>query len=318
MLRSVIILTAGVLLATFGVGAAGCGDSAARERPEGPVRIVVSLPPLAWAVRELAPPDARVEVLLKDGQSEHGASLTASDAGSIRNADFVFLVGWGLETGAERLLEDRPSWQRVVRMSETIESSDMEPVTSSVPCTDPSHNHDHDLGHHHATDPHAWLDPLVMVEWVRAVGETLGADPAEIDALVSECKRIDEQYASGLGAVEQRPIVTHHNAYGWIARRYDLEVAAVIRPNEMLETTPGELNAAVEVVRSLRIGAVFIEPQFSGRAANRLRDITGVRLLRLDPLGDGDWPAMMRANLESLIDGLSAPAPDPQPVPSGE
>lgn len=292
----------------------GCGD-ADRERPEGPTRIVVSIPPLAWAVRELAPDDAEILVLLKDGQSEHGAGLTASDTAALKHADLVFLVGWGLESSAERVVHNHPSWQKVLRFSEVIEQSDMEVPVSTQPCSDPSHNHDGH--HHHATDPHGWLDPMAMVEWVKAAGQLLGADESRIASLVAECEQIDREYAMGLDGLERRHIVTHHNAYGWIAERYELEVAAVIRPNELLETTPGELNAAVEAVRSLDIDAVFIEPQFSGRAANRLREITGVRLLRLDPLGDGDWPEMMRTNLASLLDGLSSPAGSPAPVPSG-
>lgn len=293
----------------------GCEESP-RERPEGPTRIVVSIPPLAWAVRELAPEDAEILVLLKEGQSEHGAGLTASDSAALSHADMVFLVGWGLESSAERVVHNPPSWQRVLRFSEVIERSDMEVPVSTQPCTDPSHDHG-DHHHHHATDPHGWLDPVAMVEWVKAAGELLGADESRIASLVAECEQVHREYAMGLDSLERRHIVTHHNAYGWIAERYDLEVAAVIRPNELLETTPGELNAAVEAVRSLSIDAVFIEPQFSGRAANRLREITGVRLLRLDPLGDGDWPAMMRANLASLLDGLSTPAGSPAPVPSG-
>lgn len=316
MYRRVVVMSLLVAMATVAGWLGGCGE-AERVRPEGPTRIVVSIPPLAWAVRELAPADSEILVLLKDGQSEHGAGLTASDAQALSRADLVFLVGWGLESNAERVVHNGPQWQRVLRFSEVIESSDIAVPVSSEPCTDPSHNHGHDHHHHDSTDPHGWLDPVAMAEWVRATGELLGAEEARIAALVAECQRIHAEYEEQLRSLERRHIVTHHNAYGWIAERYDLEVAAVIRPNELLETTPGELNAAVEAVRSLDIGAVFIEPQFSGRAANRLREITGVRLLRLDPLGSGDWPEMMRANLSSLIDGLSSAAASPEPVPSG-
>jgi zinc transport system substrate-binding protein len=290
---------------------AGCDDDVAENRPDGPTRIVVSIPPIAWAVEQLAPEGAEITVLLQQGQSEHGTSLTASDTTNLRRADHVFLVGWGLEASAERVLHRKPDWQQVHRLSEVIERSEMEVHTSDSLCGDPTHNHIV----HSAIDPHAWLDPVAMAHWVRAVGSALGAEQARIDALVAVCQAIDSEYAEALSGVEYRDIVTHHNAYGWIASRYDLHVAAVIRPNELLETTPGELNAAVEAVRNLDIGAVFIEPQFSGRAAERLRELTGVRLLMLDPLGSGDWPATMRANLASLVDGLSAngaPA-----VPSG-
>lgn len=311
MLRSL-----GILGFVLGLSAAlcslvGCGDDVSRARPDGPTRIVVSIQPIAWAVERLAPEGAEVMVLLDQGQSEHGANLTASDTRQLRQADHVFLVGWGLESSAERVLQRKADWQRVHRLSHVIEHSGMEITTADTLCDDPSHNHIV----HSSTDPHAWLDPVAMAEWVRAVGAALGADQNRIDALVAECEAIDREYAAALADLDSRDIVTHHNAYGWIASRYDLHVAAVIRPNELLETTPGELNAAVETVRALRLDAVFIEPQFSGRAAERLRELTGVRLLTLDPLGDGDWPATMRANLAALVDGLSGEG-RPE-VPSG-
>lgn len=309
-------LVAMVLCGAFVPLLCACADEAARARPDGPTRIVVSIPPIAWAVKQLAPEDAKVTVLLAQGQSEHGASLTAADTTALRNADHVFLVGWGLEASAERVVRRPASWQRVHRLSRVVETSGIDLVSHTVPCDDPSHNHIQ----HYATDPHAWLDPIAMVEWVRAVGAALGASEDRIEALVSECRSIDDEYAAALSVVDQRRIVTHHNAYGWIASRYELEVAAVIRPNELLETTPGELNEAVEAVRAHGIDAVFIEPQFSGRAANRLRELTSVRLLTLDPLGSGDWPATMRSNLGSLVEGLSGDAVDPEgpeePVPS--
>lgn len=311
-IRLVAVVLCVVVVSLLGA----CGDEASRARPEGPTRIVVSIPPIAWAVEQLAPEGAEITVLLAQGQSEHGASLTASDTTALRNADHVFLVGWGLEASAERVLRRPASWQSVHRLSRVVETSSIDLVSHTVPCDDPSHHHIQ----HYATDPHAWLDPVAMIEWVRAVGEALGASEERIEALVTECRFIDDEYATALSELERRRIVTHHNAYGWIASRYELEVAAVIRPNELLETTPGELNEAVEAVRTHGIDAVFIEPQFSGRAANRLRELTGVRLLTLDPIGNGDWPATMRANLASLVEGLSgdgeAPDEPAEPVPS--
>ena len=316
MLRPMLFMGFVMFLAPVLSLMTGCGEGADKVRPEGPTRIVVSIPPIAWAVQELAPEGTEIRVLLQQGQSEHGASLSASDAAAIRKADLVFLVGWGLESSAERLVRDPPSWQRVVRMSGVVEGADLDL---------PEHDHEHGeecehgcTGHHHhyATDPHAWLDPHAMAHWVRAVGDALGADAERIEELISICLEIDGEYASALADLPRRHIVTHHNAYGWIAQRYNLEVAAVIRPNELLETTPGELSAAVSAVRELGIGAAFIEPQFSDRAATRLRELTGVRLLPIDPLGSGDWPETMRSNLASLVEGLSIPSPAPQPLPS--
>ncbi|MEC9373660.1 MAG: metal ABC transporter substrate-binding protein, partial [Planctomycetota bacterium] len=189
----------------------------------------------------------------------------------------------------------------------------------------PDHEHDHDHAHEEAEaaliDPHVWLDPEVMERFVDVVreameralekrGELTDVLRAELEgnarAVRSEVAQVAAEYAKGLEAVERRTIVTHHAAYGWLARRYDLEVAAVIRPIEGVEPTPGAIASAVEAIRSAGVEAIFIEPQFSDRAATRIAEVTGVRVLTLDPIGQHDWPTMMRENLKALREGLGA------------
>ncbi|MCA9855885.1 MAG: zinc ABC transporter substrate-binding protein, partial [Dehalococcoidia bacterium] len=64
----------------------------------------------------------------------------------------------------------------------------------------------------------------------------------------------------------------------------------------------------VDEVRSLGVGAVYKEPQFSAQSLDLIAQETGVRVLALhSTLGD-DTPTyaeMMRANAQALVDGLA-------------
>jgi ABC-type Zn uptake system ZnuABC Zn-binding protein ZnuA len=63
-----------------------------------------------------------------------------------------------------------------------------------------------------------------------------------------------------------------------------------------------------DAIREHGLKAIFVEPQFSSVAAERIAHSTGIRVLPIDPLGDGDWALLMRKNLDSLVSGLGGAA----------
>lgn len=274
------------------------------------MRIVVSIPPLAWAVRGLAPDDAEIEVLMTPGISPHTFEMTPMQAAAIDQADLVVLVGLGLEPRVEAAIKRRERPERkVLRLGNVIPTEEL--IVYSGHDHGHSHAHDHDEHHHdHSGDPHLWLDPRLMKPFIIELDRVMHADddielPSEdAEALLTQCDAVDAAYESALAGIENRTIVTHHNAYSYLARRYDLKVAAVIQPIEASEPTPGDIVGAVEAIRSEGVEAIFIEPQFPAKAARRIGESTGVKILTLDPLGEGDWPKMMRENLKSLVEGL--------------
>lgn len=269
-----------------------------RVRPPGPPRVVVSVPPLVWPVQHLSPPDSEITLLVTPGASEHGIELTASQVRAIVDADLVVMVGMGLDTPVQQVLDRHGAdWRRVVRFEDVVAE----------------HAEADDIAMH---DPHVWLDPVLYRAFVEQIAEVVAdedwifADGSEqerseqLELLLGTIDRIHEEYVSGLRELDERRIVTHHAAWGHLARRYGLEMSAVIRPRELIEPTAGDLSTAIEAVRALDIRTIFIEPQFHDAASRRIAEVTGARVLVIDPLGDGDWAAMMRANLAAFIEGL--------------
>lgn len=99
--------------------------------------------------------------------------------------------------------------------------------------------------------------------------------------------------------------MTHHNAFGRLAARYGLRVEAVLKQGETGEPTPATIAKVTGLARAGTISAVFVEPQSNPALAKRIAAETGVKVLTLDPLGKGEWAAMMRNNLDALVEGLS-------------
>lgn len=295
------------ILAVVGV-LVGCGRGSA-ARPPGPVRVVVTVAPLAGLVRPLLPPDAELTALIAPGRSEHGYELTSEDVSKLAAADVVVYVGLGLDDQIASFLKRKPAaTRRVVCFADA----------AGIQGDDHDHDHgDHDHSDHdHGTvDPHLWLDPALCERLIPAVSAAVqaavaaqggtGFDAAAArDRQLADIRALDEEIGAKLKPLAGRAIVTHHAAWGRFAERYGLKVAAVIRPIEGSEPTTGDVDAAVNAIREQGARAVFVEPQYSAAAAERIAKQAGVSVYELDPIGDGDWFAMMRKNAETLVRAL--------------
>jgi zinc transport system substrate-binding protein len=290
----------------------------------GPLRVVVTMPPLAGLVRPLAPEGTEITILLPPGRSEHGYELTIADRAAIEKAHVLVYVSPALETKVHRFAENH-------RKPERVDLSFAEAV--GVGATGEEHaDHEQEEEEEHAhggEDPHLWLDPVLVERFIPRIHEAvlsaqrnLGrADVKEIqrmkDAAGALQKRVHDFHEAAkakLQPVAGQSIVTHHSAWGRLAERYGLRVAAVVRPVETSEPTPASIAGAVDQIKREGARAIFIEPQFSNSpAVDKIVAATGVRKGRLDPLGDGDWFAMMQSNVDVLAELLSERGPEPKP-----
>jgi ABC-type Zn uptake system ZnuABC Zn-binding protein ZnuA len=298
----------------------------AAQREPGPMRIVVTIPPLLWPVKALAPPDAEITLLTPPGSGCEGIELAPTQAAAIRRADLIVRVGMGLDEPVLHAATRRSAPdQRNLALAELVRPAGGSPVEAPAPAP-----RDHE---HPEADPHFWLDPLRMESGIAAIRDAIfdwqrseyerfaqtaiGSEPAlheplimveaeKADRLMKICRALGQEYQQRLAHAPSRVIVTQHDAWSYLAERYNIDVAAVIQHAHGAEPGPAELADLSRIVREKRVKAIFIEPQLNPALARRLADVTGARILTLDPLGDGDWPALMRTNLDALAEGLSA------------
>lgn len=343
--RAALLRVAGIAMLGAASGVAACSRGAGEPpRAAGPLRIAVTIPPMAGLLRALAPADAQITTLLAPGRSEHGYEFTPSDLGRLARADLVVYVGLNLEPGVEKFLADHPSTRRVnvcfaqaagvvpyedhhggpSRTDEPDrvvgtphEMHEYAPASGEEP--DDDHDHDHEHAHAHGpVDPHVWLDPDLVMHAIPALADGVtraaagaGLDPGDLAArqaaVTARLIALDQKHREALAPFAGASIVTHHGAWGRLAARYGLRVAAVVREIEAGEPTPGKIASSVEAIRARHATCVFVEPQFNPDAARRIAQAAGVRLGTIDPLGDGDYFAMMDHNLEQIVAGLSAP-----------
>jgi ABC-type Zn uptake system ZnuABC Zn-binding protein ZnuA len=297
-----VLIAALLALAFAACGPAGCGRAEPEDRP---ARVIVSIPPLMGLLQPMFPEGTEFTVLVESGRSVHGYEPTPAHMATLARADVVVVVGLGLEGRLVDAVRHGGANATLIEMSGVLGIE--------------GHGHVHHEGHDHGADEpcglvdaHLWLDPVLVREFIETLPahlpekfrDTAGAAAPGMAARINE---VHEAYRDRLAPFAGRAIITHHASMSRPAERYGVRVAGVLRPIETIESSAADIAAARRAIDEEGIGAVFVEPQFSKSSAERLAESAGVRTLVLDPLGDGDWFAMMRTNLERLVEGLGTP-----------
>jgi zinc transport system substrate-binding protein len=242
--------------------------------------VVAGFYPLAFAAEEIGGVEVDVTNLTPAGAEPHDLELGPRDLEEILGADLVVYVGGGFQPAVEEAVESSDA-----RAIDVLESGD---------------------------DPHVWLDPVRFAEVVERIGTELGAE-ARAGNLASRLRTLDEDYRRGLVDCERHELVTTHDAFGYLAERYGLEVIPITGISPEAEPSPQDLEEVAELVEARGVTTVFTEPLLSpeiGETVAREARATTAELnplegLTEDELARGeDYFTVMDANLQALREGL--------------
>jgi zinc transport system substrate-binding protein len=302
-----------VLFLTLFVGCSRAPSTTPVGRPSGVLHVTATIPPIQGIIEPLLQGSGlqyELNVLTPPGVSEHGFEIPPDKLVALDRADVVVMVGFGMEPQVEKYLaqHERQS-RRVVVLSEVVK----DPLQDD--------DDDHGDGHHqHGSDPHIWLDPVMVksmlplcAKAVKEASELDAAAAARVDQsqsrLSDRVDQVDAAYRTTLSIAIRRTIIVAHDAYGYLARRYNLDVVAISGLNAG-EPQPGDIKKAADTVREKGLTTIFTEPQLNPAAAERLAQATGAKVAILDPLGAGDWFSLMNKNLQVLKDALGQNIPE--------
>ena len=175
----------------------------------------------------------------------------------------------------------------------------------------PEHGHAHTVG-----DPHFWQNPRLVVHYVNQIANGLvAADPDNAQlyldnaaAYIAELESLDDYIAQTLAGIphERRIIVTFHDAFGYFATRYDMEVMAFVGTHAGA-VSPDDIVRVLDLVNDRGLPAVFAEPQFAADALEQVARDANIAVGYIRSLPDDEYPdylGMMRANADSLAELL--------------
>jgi zinc transport system substrate-binding protein len=227
----------------------------------------------------------------------HDYQLSTRDLKILESADIFIYNGAGMENFLDKVISQVPDLV-------LIEASKNIPLLKDEKGED---------------NPHIWVSISGAVMEVQNIAEGLvGANP-ENEELYRQNSR---EYIKKLGALKSkmkeelkdlkiRDIITFHEAFPYFAQEFGLRIAAVIVNKPGTVPSAGELANTMEIIRKNNIKVLFIEPQYSGKAANTISSETGAKIFTLDPIVTGpsdaspdSYERAMEENLKVLVEAL--------------
>jgi zinc transport system substrate-binding protein len=310
---------------------AACGssddtDSSTASDSSKPT-VAASFQPIEEIARRVAGDRVNVVGLTPPGAEAHDVELTAQELESLNETKGVVYLGDGFQPGVE---------SELAALDASVARIDLLKDLTVLPATgrDEEHSeeegdeeHSEEEGDEHSeeeggeNDPHVWLAPTNMVAMTREMITAMSAiDPdgaetfsANGEKYIAELTALDNEMEASLATCSSRTFVTNHQAFAYLANRYDLTQVPISGLSPDAEPSAQELEAIAEEAREAGVKYVFVEANLSDKLAKTLADELGlstlvlqtVETLSTEQIADGvTYISAQRENMAALTKGL--------------
>ena len=288
------------------------------------LQVVATTGIIGDVVSNIAGDDVDISVLMAANQDPHGYQTTAGDLRLAADADVVFVNGWRLEEGLIDDLNNAAGNTPFVPISAGIKARFFAGGAGSGGQS----------GEEFRVDPHVWLAPSNVVQWVDNIELALIAldpDNAEKYQERSESYRgqlgdLETYYREQLEPIEprRRTLVTNHDAFGYFADAFGFEVIGTVIPGggTLAEPASRDLASLVQSMQEASICSIFVERSASQQLASQLAgDLDHCEQVQIVPLYSGalgeagsgaeSYLKMMRVNVDAIVNALLPAEPSP-------
>jgi len=268
----------------------------------GRVAVVATTTQAADLARNVGGDRVEVVSLLAPNADPHDYEVRPRDLQRLIDADLIVRSGGDLDDWLQEAIEGAGSEAPVLTLIDHVRTS--------------------------GDDPHWWQDPrnalLAAAEIERALN---AADPANEEAYRADARRyetslrrLDRAVAACVDRIPQarRKLVTTHDALGYYARRYGIEVVGAVIPSLSTRGQPsgGETAELVRTIREQDVRAIFAESSVSAKLEQAIARESGATVGdplwadTLGPPGSGGetYVASIAANTRAIVDGLTGGA----------
>ncbi|UBF27856.1 zinc ABC transporter substrate-binding protein [Kovacikia minuta CCNUW1] len=293
--------------------------------PNKQLKVVTTFLPVYLFTKAVAGEAARVDILIQPGTEVHEYQSTPADVQAIAQADVVVKNGLGIEEFLDGTIKSAENTKlKVIDASQGISPiGENPPVVETNSSGEKGEGHDHEhadeksgqkpAAHaHEAENPHVWLDPVLAKKQVENIRDGLiAADPdhkatyqANAAAYIQQLSVLNQQFEQSLKTFKDRTFVTFHDAFPYLARRYQLkQVAVVAIPEDQL--APGDVKRAISAVQQFKVKAFLSEPRIDNKLLTGLSKDLSLKVYPLNSLESGQldpkyYFSAMESNLQTL------------------
>lgn len=270
-----------------------------------PLPVITSFSILGDVTRQIGGERVQVRNLIGTDQDAHMYQLVSKDLRDMRTAKLILLNGLGLEPLA---------LQRAAQQSRV-------PLFTVTQNIKPLMLADDGHGHHQHTDPHVWNDPVLMQIYARNIANALISVDPQGKAYYQQRLTAYQQQLAGLNnwaskmfnavPAEKRKVLTGHDAFGYMAKRYRIEFIAPQGMSTEAEPSARQVAAIISQIRRDHIKAIFMENIKNPKMVQRIASETQTKIsgrLYSDALSKGAPAAtyidMFRYNVNALCSAM--------------
>ncbi len=274
LLAPALLLLAACGSTTSAGSPADRSGSASAQAGGKQLKVVTTTTQVADFTRNVAGDKADVTQLLKPNIDPHDYETSPADVRALAQADVVVVNGVGLESGwLDPALEAAGFAGTKVDTSRGVQVRKGDGTDEQA-----------------AGDPHIWHDPRNAATMVGDIAAALSAaDPADApvfaanaDAYRARLDALDADIQRKINTlpVDDRKLVTNHDAFGYYIARYQLEFVGSLIPS--FDTSAGlsgtQINDLVSKIKATGTKAIFSESSLPANAAETLAKEAGVKV----------------------------------------
>jgi zinc transport system substrate-binding protein len=282
--------------------------AASTPTPQTPkIKVVTTFLPMYWFTKAVTGDLADVEILVPPGAEIHDYQAKPENVKAIATANVLVKNGLGLEEFLAATVKNAQN----AKLTQIDASKGIKPLGEISPVikTGKDHDHDHD---HKEGNPHVWLDPVLAKQQITNIRDGLiAADPQnkatyEQNAAnyIQSLENLNNEWQQTLQKTPNCTFITFHDAFPYLAKRYNLKQVAVVNLPEA-QLSPQDVQNVVSTVKKYKVKALFSEPGVDNKLLKSLSQDLNLELQTLDSLETGEkdpqyYFQAMKANLENL------------------
>jgi zinc transport system substrate-binding protein len=272
----------------------------------GKTKIVTTFLPIYLFTKAVALNVADVEILVPPGTEVHEYQATPENVRAIATANVLVKNGLGLEEFLENTVKNAQN-PKLTEIDASIGIKPFNEISPVVKTAQDEKAYEHTQG-----NPHVWLDPVLAKQQVTNIRDGLiAADPANkatyeanAAAYIKELESLNTEFQQTLPKNLSCTFITFHDAFPYLAKRYNLKQVAVVEiPEDQL--SPTDVQNAVNAVKKYKVKALFSEPGVDNKLLNSLSKDLKLTLRPLDSIETGATEPQhyfnaMKANLQTI------------------
>ena len=183
---------------------------------------------------------------------------------------------------------------------------------------DEGENGDEELSY----DPHSWLDPvamkvqtdIVLAKLIEVFPEGEDVFTENADEFKAALDALDTKFKTLTETCTDRSVAANHNAYSYLAYRYDIDFVTVHGLDPEGTPSPEDVAEVVEHIEEEGITVLFVEEYTDASSVDSIVEQTGVSVqilytMEMSPMDTNDnYLSLMEKNFQALQSGMTCTA----------